>query len=176
MHVRPADPASPTDREAIRAIYNHAVLNTTVVFDLVARTPEAQQAWMLDRSGVHAVLVAEQDDRVVGFASLSPYRSRPAYRTTVEDSVYVHPDHQGKRVGSTLLDELLVVAAAHGFHTVLARITGHNEASIALHRRAGFEEVGIEREVGRKFGQWLDVVVMQHLLGPTSDRPHPEPG
>jgi phosphinothricin acetyltransferase len=101
----------------------------------------------------------------VGFGSLSAYRDRPAYRTTVEDSVYVHPDHQGRGVGRAVLGELVEVANARGFHTVIARIVGHNEASIAVHERLGFEPVGVEREVGRKFHQWLDVVVMQRLLG-----------
>ena len=101
---------------------------------------------------------------VVGFGSLSPYRDRPAYSTSVEDSVYVRRDRQGQGIGKALLEELLRLATAHGFHTVMARIVGGHEASIALHRAAGFEFVGTEREIGRKFGRWLDVVVMQVLL------------
>ena len=111
-----------------------------------------------------AVLVAEHEGEVVGFASLSPYRDRPAYATTVEDSVYVRSDQRGAGVGRLLLAELLDVAATRGFHTVMARIVGHHDASIALHRALGFEPVGIEREVGRKFGQWLDVMLMQRML------------
>lgn len=164
MHVRPVDPADPADVEATRAIYNDAVVNTTVVFDLVARSAEEQRIWLGDRTGVHAVLLAEDDSGIVGFGSLSPYRDRPAYRTTVEDSIYVHPDHQGHGVGSLLLAALIEVAVAHGFHTMLARITGHNGPSIALHKKLGFDQTGVEREVGRKFGQWLDVVVMQRML------------
>jgi phosphinothricin acetyltransferase len=111
-----------------------------------------------------AVLVAEQEGEIVGFASLSPYKDRPAYATSVEDSVYVRSDQRGAGVGRALLAELLEVASARGFHTVMARIVGHHEASIALHRAVGFEPVGIEREVGRKFGQWLDVMIMQRML------------
>jgi phosphinothricin acetyltransferase len=96
---------------------------------------------------------------------LSPYRDRPAYSTTVEDSVYVAPGHQGEGVGRSLLTELVSLATAHGFHSMMARIVGGHEASIALHRSVGFEVVGTEREVGRKFGRWLDVVLMQRLLG-----------
>jgi phosphinothricin acetyltransferase len=111
------------------------------------------------------VLVAEEDaDDVVGFASLSPYKDRPAYSTTVEDSVYVRRDQQGKGVGRLLLAELVSVATRHGFHAVMARIVGGHEASIRLHAGLGFERVGTEREVGRKFGRWLDVDIMQRLL------------
>lgn len=153
------------DAEAIRQIYNREVRESTVVFDLVERTLAQQQAWQSERSGAHLVVVAVDRDQVLGFGSLSPYRDRPAYRTTVEDSVYVHRDQQGKGVGHAVLSELVDIATARGFHTVIGRIVGHNEPSIALHRRMGFEQVGVEREVGRKFNQWLDVVVMQRLLG-----------
>jgi len=101
---------------------------------------------------------------VVGFASLSPFRDRPAYNSTVEDSVYVRSDQRGTGVGAALLEELVTLAGQHGFHTVIARIVGGHDASIGLHQRHGFEVVGTEREVGRKFGKWLDVVVMQRML------------
>ena len=106
------------------------------------------------------------DDRgdVAGFGSLSPYRSRPAYSTTVEDSVYVRHDRRGEGVGQVVLAELVRLAEVHGFHAVMARIVGGHAASIALHTGCGFELVGIEREVGRKFGRWLDVALMQKLL------------
>jgi L-amino acid N-acyltransferase YncA len=152
------------DAEAIRGIYNREVLETTVTFDLVPRSLEEQQAWLEAHSGAHPAIVAELDGEVVGFGSLSPYRSRPAYSTTVEDSVYVHRDHRRQGVGRLLLSELVRLATAHGFHAVMAHIVGDHEASIALHRSVGFELVGVEREVGRKFGRWLDVAVMERLL------------
>ena len=153
------------DAEATRQIYNAEVTTSTVTFDLVPRSLEEQREWLTARSGAHAVLVAEDEaDGVVGFASLSPWGKRPAYATSVEDSVYVHRDHRGRGIGRALLAELLEVATAHGFHAVFARIVGHHEASAKLHRAAGFEVVGTEREVGRKFGRWLDVVVMELLL------------
>ncbi len=160
--------ARRTDADAMRAIYNHEVTESTVVFDLVPRTLDAQVEWIDEHAGAHPALVAV-DDRgdVLGFGSLSRYRSRPAYATTVEDSVYVRADVRGRGVGSALLDELVAAATANGFHSMIGRIVGANEASIALHRRCGFRLVGVEREVGRKFGQWLDVVVMQRMLGPT---------
>ena len=162
MQVRPA---RLDDAEAIRTIYNLEVTTSTVTFDLVPRTLEEQQAWLAERSGAHAALVAEADDgTVVGFGSLSPYRDRPAYSTSVEDSVYVARDQQGQGIGKAVLGGLVDVATAHGFHTMLARIVGGHEASIALHVALGFGIVGTEREVGRKQNRWLDVVVMQKLL------------
>jgi phosphinothricin acetyltransferase len=152
------------DAEAIRDIYNLEVLESTATFDLVPRTLEAQRAYLEARSGAHAVLVAEEAGEVCGFGSLSPWRDRPAYSTSVEDSVYIRRDHQGQGVGRLILEELLATATKHGFHAVMARIVGGHEASIALHARCGFEVVGTEREIGRKFGRWLDVVLMERLL------------
>jgi len=156
--------ATIADAEAIRTIYNLEVTETTHTFDLVPRTLEEQREWLTSRSGALAVLVAEDAGSVVGFASLSSYRDRPAYRTTVEDSVYVARGHQGRGVGTLLLSGIVDAARSRGFHTVMARIVGGHEASISLHRSVGFELVGIEREVGRKFHRWLDVVVMQRIL------------
>lgn len=161
MHVRLA---IPDDADAIREIYNVEVLTSTVTFDLVPRTLDDQRTWLRARSGAHAVVVAEHDGAVIGFGSLSPYRDRPAYSTTVEDSVYVHRDHRGEGVGRALLTELVGLAGDHGFHALMARIVGGHDASIGLHAAVGFAVVGTEREVGRKFGRWLDVVVMQRML------------
>jgi phosphinothricin acetyltransferase len=157
--------AERRDAAPIRDIYNREVLGSTVTFDLVPRTIDEQIEWIDQHSGGHPAIVAvDDDDTVVGFASLSPWRPRPAYSPTVEDSVYVHPDWRGQGAGRLLLDELVRLAAAHGFHSVMARIVGGHAASIALHAACGFEPAGTEREVGRKFGKWLDVVVMQRML------------
>ncbi len=156
--------ATLDDAEAIRQIYNLEVTTSTVTFDLVPRSVEDQRAWQAERSGARAVLVAVADGEVVGFGSLSPWRDRPAYATTVEDSVYVHRAHHGQGIGRALLTELVVTATAHGFHACMARIVGGHEASIALHASCGFDMVGTEREVGRKLGKWLDVVIMERLL------------
>jgi phosphinothricin acetyltransferase len=152
------------DAEAIRDIYNREVLESTVTFDLVPRTASEQRAWVDAHSGGHPAIVAVDGLEVIGFASVSPYRSRPAYATTVEDSVYVRRDRQGQGVGAALLGALVTRTRDHGFHSMIARIVGGHASSIALHRRCGFEEVGVERQVGRKFGQWLDVVLMQTIL------------
>jgi phosphinothricin acetyltransferase len=152
------------DADAIREIYNREVAESTVTFDLVARSVAEQAAWMDEHSGGHPALVAIDGAALVGFASVSPYRPRPAYATTVENSVYVRRDRQGAGIGKALLAGLVDVTREHGFHSMIARIVGGHEASIALHRSCGFAPVGVEREVGRKFGRWLDVVLMQRML------------
>lgn len=165
----------PDDAGALLAIYNPEVTGTTVTFDLVERTYEEQLAWIDRHSGAHQAIVAVSDEpgaghagargeRIVGFGSIGPYRHRPAYATTVEDSVYVDQGSRGRGVGRLLLDDLVERAAGAGFHAMIGRIVGENEASILLHRRCGFELVGTEREVGRKHGRWLDVVELQRLL------------
>ena len=168
MRIRSATNA---DAEAILEIYNLEVLTSTVTFDLIPRTIEGQATWLDQHSGAYSAVVAELDGEdgapvLVGFGSLSRYRERAGYATTCEDSVYVHRHHQGSGVGSALLDELVALATEHGFHTLMAKVVGGHEASIALHERAGFTVVGREREVGRKFGRWLDVVLMQRMLAP----------
>ena len=158
--------AEVSDAEAIRTIYNLEVMTATSTFDLVPRSLTAQRDWLAARSGAFSAVVAVDvaDDAVVGFASLSPYKERPAYRTTVEDSVYVARDRNGQGIGRLLMDHIVDVARTSGFHAVMARIEAGGTASRALHAACGFELVGIERQVGRKFGRWLDVAVMQLLL------------
>jgi phosphinothricin acetyltransferase len=157
--------AERRDAAAIRAIYNVEVAESTVTFDLVPRSLDEQIEWLDEHSGAHPAVVAiDETGEVVGFGSLSPFHPRPAYRPTVEDSVYVRRDRRGQGVGRLLLEELVRLAVDHGFHSVMARIVGHHEASIALHEACAFELVGTEREVGRKFGRWLDVVELQRML------------
>ena len=158
--------ATAADAEQIREIYNHEVMHTVATFDLVPRSLPEQQEWLAARSGAFATLVAvdTSEGDVVGFAALSPYKDRAAYRTSVENSVYVRRDRHGHGIGRLLVEELLSTAQLSGFHAVFARINAASEASVALHRRCGFELVGIEREVGRKFSRWHDVALMQRLL------------
>jgi len=157
--------ATSADAAEIAEIYNREVLGTTSTFDLVPRSIEAQREWLAARSGAFAAIVAvDASRRVVGFAALSPYKDRAAYTTTVEDSVYVHRDVNGRGIGKLLLTRLIEIARESGFHAVIARIEATGTASRALHASCGFELVGIERQVGRKFNRWLDVAVMQKLL------------
>jgi L-amino acid N-acyltransferase YncA len=169
--------AAAGDGEAIRAIYNVEVLDSTNTFDMVPRTKVEQEAWLAEHRGVHPAIVATEpaDARaighqgahgeiILGFGSLSAFRDRAGYAATAENSVYVDRRQRGKGVGRALLAELMILASAHGFHSVVARVAGHNEVSIGLHQAAGFELVGVEREIGRKHRQWLDVVELQRLL------------
>jgi phosphinothricin acetyltransferase len=157
--------ARPSDAEPIRAIYNAEVTGSTATFDLVPRTSEEQLDWLGDHRGPYpAVVAVDDDDNVLGFGSLSEYKNRPSYATTVENSVYVGSLHRGQGVGRAVLDELIQLATQHGFHSVIARIGGDNQASIALHQACGFTMIGVEREVGRKFNRWMDVSVLQRLL------------
>lgn len=164
--------ARVSDAEAIRSIYNHEVLHTTATFDLVPRSLADQEAWIAARSGAFAAIVAVEagegpaadGDTVVGFGSLSPYKERAAYRTSVEDSVYVRRDRGGQGIGRAIVEALLDIGEQSGFHAVFARIEASGAASRALHARCGFALVGIERETGRKFNRWLDVALMQCLL------------
>jgi L-amino acid N-acyltransferase len=158
--------ATTADAASIAEIYNHEVSNTTATLDIVPRTLGEQQDWLTARSGAFAAIVAVDTEsrRVLGFASLSPYKERAGYRTTVEDSIYVHRQHTGSGIGKGLLMRLIEVARESGFHSMIARIEAGGEASRALHARCGFELVGVEHEVGRKFNRWLSVAVMQLML------------
>ena len=155
--------ATLADAEAMRAIYNREV-HSTATFDIVPRSQGEQRSWLAEHSGAYPAIVATSGTSLLGFGSLSRYRGRAAYATTVEDSVYVDADHRAKGVGRALLGELTRLATERGFHTIIGRVVGDNEASIALHRSCGFELVGVEREVGRKMGRWLDVAVLQRMI------------
>ena len=159
-------PATLADAGAIAEIYNREVTSSTATFDLVERTTQDQRQWLAARSGAFAAIVAADaaTRQVIGFASLSPYKERAAYRTTVENSVYVHRDFGGHGVGKALMQHLIGVARDSGFHSIIARVEASGDASRALHASVGFELVGIEREVGRKFNRWLSIAVMQLML------------
>ena len=154
-----------TDAADICEIYNHEVQFETSTFDLVPRTLETQEAWITARSGAFSAIVCvTPEDEVVGFGALSEYRDRAAYSTSVENSVYVKRDLGRRGIGRLILTTLLEQAADSGFHVVMARIEASGIASRALHESCGYTLVGIEREIGRKFGKWLDVALMQCVL------------
>jgi phosphinothricin acetyltransferase len=157
-------PAQGTDLPAIADIYSDAVLNSTATFDVEPWTPEQRDRWFHEHSHPYAVLVAVRGGDVVGWAALSPFQRKPAYRFAAETSLYVRAEHRGKAIGALLLARVLEMAAKNGFHSVFARIVGDKPTSLRLHRRFGFRRVGVEREVGYKFDRWLDVVVMQKAL------------
>jgi phosphinothricin acetyltransferase len=158
--------AQLADAAPIAEIYNREVTSSTATFDLVERSIDQQRQWLADRSGAFAAIVAVDGatQQVVGFASLSPYKERAAYRTTVEDSVYVAREHGGRGIGKLLMEHLIATARESGFHAIIARIEATGDASRGLHAACGFALVGVERQVGRKFNRWLDVAVMQLML------------
>ena len=152
----------------MRGTRSNVVVSCSTSWLYIARSLDDQREWLAARSGAFAAIVAvhtgSSGSELVGFASLSPYKERAAYRPTVEDSVYVRRDLGGLGIGKALLNEVLTLAAQSGFHSVMARIEASGTASRALHAACGFREVGVEIEVGRKFNRWLDVVLMQKLL------------
>ena len=156
--------ARPDDNAQIAAIWNREVVGTIATTDTEPRSPAAQAAWLAAHSEEYPVVVALAGDDPIGFGSLSPYRAKPSYRFTVEDSVYVKDSHRGSGLGSHILGELLAHARERGHHSVIARITAENAPSLSLHRRHGFQRAGYERQVAFKLGRWLDVVTLQLLL------------
>ena len=157
--------ATSDDAEAIRLIYNHEVENETSTMDLVSRTLETQREWIAARSGAFCAVVAvDSSGTVLGFGALSEYKDRSGYRSTVENSVYVHRDVARRGIGKQILLHLIETATVSGFHSVIARIEAQSLASRGLHSSCGFELVGIEKQVARKFGKWLDIAVMQKSL------------
>ena len=156
------------DCPAICDIYNHYVRSDTCTYALEPETLQERQAWLRDHGPDHPVIVAHTRDDVdtlVGWASLSPFHSRCGYRLTVEDTVYLDPAWRGRGVGSRLLGTLVQRARELGHHTIIAGISSEQTASLALHERFQFARVAHLREVGHKFGRWLDVVYMQRMLG-----------
>jgi phosphinothricin acetyltransferase len=159
--------AAATDAPRIAAIYAHHVLHGLASFE-TEPPDEAEIARRLGEVRAHGLpyLVAEADGRVVGYAYAAPYRSRPAYRYTVEDSVYVDRDCAGRGIGRQLLARLVADTAASGCRQMIAVIgDSANRASIALHETCGFARVGVLPAVGFKFGRWVDSVLMQRALG-----------
>lgn len=159
--------ARDQDVEAMCAIYNHYVLNSTVTFDTVEQTHEERRSWLQQHQDDRLpVLVAECDGKVIGWASLSKYHSRCGYRGTVEFSVYVDHTAHSRGVGKRLMQHLLAIAEARGYHCVIGMICTENANSLKMSRSLGFETVGELKEVGRKFDRWLNVTFVQKLLSP----------
>ena len=156
-------PPIADDLEAITAIYNDAIVNTVATFDVEPQSVAERAEWLTGQGPRHPVLVAAEDDAVVGWASLAGYSPRPAYADTATVSVYVREDCRGRGVGTELMAAIMEAGRKAGLHVVLARIAGANPAGIRMHESAGFEHVGTLREAGRKFGRFLDVHVMQFV-------------
>lgn len=156
--------ATEDDVRAIRAIFNHAIAHTTASFYKEPRTVEQRMAWFRNRLDRYAVLVAEQDSGVVGWAAMDPWTEKHGYRITTEISYYVAPDFHGQGIGSQLVEHLIQSARQNNFENMLAKICENNQVSIKLAERFGFELVGTLRAIGRKFGQTWDVHYYQKQL------------
>lgn len=158
--IRPAEPA---DLAAVATIYAHYVRETLVTFD---ESPPTEADWQAKAAHVSPFLVAELDGEIAGYAYVSPYRPKPAYRHTGEDSIYLAPHRIGLGLGSALLEALLTACQETELRQLVAVIadTG-SDASAALHRRFGFEPAGRLTRVGFKHGRWIDTVLMQRSLG-----------
>jgi L-amino acid N-acyltransferase len=173
--------ARPDDAVRIAEIWNHEVLHAVTTTDTEPRSPDQQRTWLADRTQDHPVVVAVSGrgtdraqtgrpvhglsaDEVVAYGALSPYRVKAAFRHSVEDSVYVERGRRGAGLGHLIVGRLMELARERGHHTVIARITTVNAASLRLHERHGFRLVGVEREIAFKMGRWLDVAIMQRVL------------
>lgn len=158
--------ANVSDAENIAAIYNDAVRNTTAIWNEVVVDTENRAKWLTDRQGMgYPVIVAIADDgAVVGYASFGDWRAFDGYRHTVEHSVYVDKNQRGTGIGKALMIALIERARAAGKHVMVAGIEAGNVTSIKLHNRLGFVQVGLMKEVGTKFGRWLDLAFLQLQL------------
>jgi len=153
--------ATKSDVPAILGIYNDVVTNTTAIYDERPSTLDERQAWFEARSKNFPVLVGELNGEVVGFSTFGEWRSRWGYRFTVEHSVHVRADCRGKGFGRQLIEVLFPRAAAMNVHMMIAHIDSAAAASLRLHEKLGFKNVGTFREVGKMRGGWLSVVAMQ---------------
>ncbi len=157
-------PAKPEDVTDINNIYNEVILNTQATFDLEPKTLEERVLWMNEHGEKHPVIVAELDKKVVGWAALSRWSDKKAYDTTAEVSVYVDKNHRNHGIGKKLLDLITIEGRSAGLHCILSRITEGNEVSINVHVALGYKHIGIMKEVGFKFGKFLDVYLLQKLF------------
>jgi L-amino acid N-acyltransferase YncA len=162
MHLRAATSA---DVPAITAIYNDGIAGREATFETRPRAPEEVAPWLEDG---HPLIVAEDDGAVLGFARVSAYSDRCVYEGVGEHGVYVATAAQGRGLGRALLEALCEEAEAAGYHKLTSRIFTSNAASRAVHRAAGFDEVGIQRRHGRLDGEWRDCVLVERLLGDAS--------
>ncbi|MGO3518290.1 MAG: GNAT family N-acetyltransferase [Acetobacter cibinongensis] len=163
--------ATEQDAAALMEIYNHAVLHTTAIWNEVCVDVPNRITWLRDRqkAGFPVLVASRGDGTVVGYASFGPWRAFEGYRHTVEHSVYVHPTYQRQGIGHILLEALIAAARTKALHVMVAAIEAENTPSIVLHKKLGFEQTGVMKEVGTKFGRWLDLTFMTLALN--ADQP-----
>lgn len=157
--------ATEADLQAILDIYNEIIQNTTAVFHYDLQTLQARKEWFAQKQKEQfPVFVAEENNDIVGFSTFGQFRAWQAYQYTVENSVYVKAGQRGKGIAKSLMQPLIDTAKDMKLHTMIAGITADNEASITLHKKFGFIETACLKEVGYKFGRWLDLIFMQLML------------
>lgn len=154
---------TPEYASQILDIFNDAILNSTALYDYKPWTMDTMKVWFETKAQHNFPVIGIVDDEgvLMGFGSYGQFRMRPAYKYTIENSLYVHRDHRGKGLGKILLNEIISHATSQNFHSIIAVIDASNEISLDLHRKAGFTQVGVFREVGYKFGRWLDAAFLQ---------------
>lgn len=150
--------------DAITEIYNEAILTTTATFDTEPKSTSERLQWFQSHDNRHPIWVAVLDGKVAGWISLSKWSDRPAYNDTSETSVYVKSEYRSQGIGRTLMQTMFKEAQQLKYHTIIARIAGDSDVSLHMHENFGFVQVGILKEVGRKFGKLLDVHILQKLL------------
>jgi L-amino acid N-acyltransferase YncA len=150
----------------ILGILNEAIENSTAIYDYKTRPPESMAGWFKSKeAGRYPVVGLESEDgELLGFASYGAFRAWPAYKYTVEHSVYVHHAHRGRGLGSRLVQEIVALAQERGVHVLVGGIDASNQGSIALHTKLGFVHAGTIRHAGFKFGRWLDLALYQRIL------------
>lgn len=156
--------ATLQDAEAINDIYNAYPLTSTCTFDVELLPLQKRIEWLESKLGKHFVLVADQDGQITGWASVAPLKERPAYQNSVESSVYIREGFHGQGIGKALMLALIDKARENGFHTIIAGATAEQTASIELHLKLGFVKIAHYKEVGFKFGRWLDTAYYQLML------------
>ncbi|RZJ31646.1 MAG: N-acetyltransferase family protein [Flavobacterium sp.] len=154
--------ATAADLPEILEIVNHAIANTTAIYDEAPRSEKAHREWFDEKlEAGFPIIVAELDGHVAGFGAYGTFKPKTGYRFTVEHSVYVREDLTGKGIGKLLLSKLIDLAKAQNIHAMIGVIDAANTGSIAFHKQFGFIEIGTLKEVGFKFGRWLDVAFLQ---------------
>jgi phosphinothricin acetyltransferase len=156
--------AAAADADAIAEIHNQGIVDRIATLDTTLRTPAGTRDWLAERGSRHPVIVADVNDAVVGWASLNRFNPRSAYDHAADFSVYIERGWRGRGVGRQLLERLVVLAREIGFHKMVLSALAHNDAGIALYTRAGFDRVGIYREMGQLDGRWVDVLLMEKIL------------
>ena len=157
-------PASALDADAITAIYNQGIVDRVATLETMLRTPDERREWLAQRGPRHPVVVAETSGTVLGWASLNSFNPRPAYDHVADFSIYVERAWRGQGIGGRLLDRLIELARALGYHKMVLVAMLDNEAGLALYTRAGFTRVGIYHEQGQRDGRWVDVLIMERLV------------